>query len=206
MTQLVRLLACLITFAGCSPETPPAVDAADEPIAKSPAPVATPAPPAARSAEALWAAALEGPVDAVRAELDAGVDVNATDPDDRTALMLAAFNGRTEIVRLLLDRGARVADLDVAGRTALMYASTGDFADTVELLLESGADPNKADVQEVWTPLMFAAGEGQMEVVRTLLRHGANPAMVDGDGDTAADHALKKEHEEVARVLQEASG
>ncbi len=94
---------------------------------------------------------------------------------------------------------------DFMGRTALMYSSTGAFADTVELLLQNGADPNAADKSEVWTPLMFAAGEGQMEVVRVLLRHGAGPGLVDGDGDTAAEHALTKGHEEVARALRQAA-
>ncbi len=119
--------------------------------------------------------------------------------------MLASFNGYAEIVGLLLERGADIAARDVNGRTALMYASTDDFGDTVELLLEAGADPNATDAGEVWTPLMFAAGEGQMEVVRTLLDHGADAAMVDGDGDVAADHAVNRGHDEVAEVLRQAA-
>ena len=42
---------------------------------------------------------------------------------------------------------------------------------------------------------MFAAGEGHAEVVAALLRHGADPALVDTDGDIARDHALRNGHQ-----------
>ena len=49
-------------------------------------------------------------------------------------------------------------------------------------------------------------GERQrLEVVRTLLRHGADPSIVDNDGDAAADHARKKGHGEVERALRAAA-
>jgi ankyrin repeat protein len=48
---------------------------------------------------------------------------------------------------------------------------------------------------------MFAAGEGQLEVVRTLLRHGADRAARDADGDAAIDHALRRRHSEVVALL-----
>ncbi len=48
-----------------------------------------------------------GDVAGLRAWLDAGGDVNQTDPaTNQTLLMAAAFEGQREIVRLLLDRGA----------------------------------------------------------------------------------------------------
>ncbi len=200
MTRLFHSFALLALLAGCSAETEGTATAVEEPAAKAPPAVALSA------AEALWAATLDGPTDVVRKALDGGADVNAADPDERTALMLAAFNGRTEVVRLLLQRGARVGDRDLMGRTALMYSSTGAFVDTVELLLQNGSDPNVADKSEVWTALMFAAGEGQMEVVRMLLSYGAEPGVVDSDGDTAADHAVTKGHKEVARALRQAAG
>ena len=77
-------------------------------------------------------------------------------------------------------------------------------AATVEVLLRAGADPDLVDTGEGWSALMFAAGEGHVEVVRTLLAHGADPSLRDEDGDQAADHASNNEHATVVRMLQEA--
>ena len=39
---------------------------------------------------------------------------------------------------------------------------------------------------------MTAAAEGQLEVVRLLLEHGANPGLKDKDGDTAESFAQRE--------------
>ncbi len=85
-----------------------------------------------------------------------------------------------------------------------MFASSGPFPETAHLLLEFGSNPNDADEYEGWTPLMFAAAEGQIEVIRVLLDYGAIPSAVDRDGDVAADHAAQNRHPEVEDLLREA--
>jgi ankyrin repeat protein len=52
---------------------------------------------------------------------------------------------------------------------------------------------------------MFAAAEGQLDVIRTLLDYGANPSAIDKDGDVAADHAARNRHSEAEDVLREAA-
>ena len=71
-------------------------------------------------------------------------------------------------------------------------------------MLERASDPNAIDEYENWTALMFAAGEGQLEVLRVLLDHGADPAAVDKDGDTAAYHAAQNRHPEAEALLRKA--
>jgi ankyrin repeat protein len=51
---------------------------------------------------------------------------------------------------------------------------------------------------------MFAAAEGQLEVIRILLDYGAIPSAVDKDGDVAADHAIANRHPEAEALLREA--
>lgn len=51
--------------------------------------------------------------------LDAGADINATDPDNISSLVLAIINGHYDFAALLLDRGADVNIADRTGRTAL---------------------------------------------------------------------------------------
>ena len=48
---------------------------------------------------------------------------------------------------------------------------------------------------------MEAALNGQMELIELLLQHGADPAVQDSDGRSAADHARARGHEEAARRL-----
>ena len=72
----------------------------------------------------------------------------------------------------------------------------------VRVLLEHKADPLLADREERFTALMFAAAEGQTEVVRMLLSHGSDPSMVDVDGDTALDFAMKNGHSEAVALLK----
>ena len=50
--------------------------------------------------------------------------------------------------------------------------------------------------------LMFAAAEGQTDVIRVLLAHGADMKVADKDGDTALDFAEKNGHQEAAKILK----
>jgi uncharacterized protein len=130
-------------------------------------------------------------------------DINEPVCEGRNVLMLASFNGHIDIINMLLKAGAKVDLRDESGRTALMYASTGPFPKAVELLLENGADPNLVDDVEKFSPLMFAAAEGQLEVVKILLGNKADATLIDKDGDTAETFARQNGH---VRVVEELAG
>jgi ankyrin repeat protein len=146
--------------------------------------------------------ALNGKSEAIRQAIEAGVDVNAADEEQRTALLFASFNGHTSVVKLLLDSGALLSQRDGLGRTALMFAATGDNAETVELLLEKGAKVNAVDADEGFTALMHAAAEGHADVVKVLLKYDADPALLDTDGDSARDFATRNRHADVVQLLE----
>jgi ankyrin repeat protein len=146
-------------------------------------------------------AALNGAFEHVVQLLQAGLNVNAADSAGRTSLMYAAFNGHANIVRILLDSGAETELLDSTGRTALIYGSTGPFPETVELLLERDAMVNVADNDEHFTALMYAAAEGNLDVVKILMEHGADKTMQDIDGDNAESFARQAGHTAVAEYL-----
>ena len=50
---------------------------------------------------------------------------------------------------------------------------------------------------------MFAAAEGQTEVVRTLLKYKADASLRDADGELALGFARKNGHAETAKLLTE---
>jgi len=149
----------------------------------------------------LHQAALDGDLNSVEKALESGANVNGVDEDGRTALMFAAFDGHSEIVLTLLEAEAGIDRRDLMGRTALLYAATGPFPETVRILLDKGAEPNVVDSDEHFSPLMHAAAEGNLDVVKILLEWKADPTLKDVDGDNAASFARQNGHLEVANYL-----
>jgi ankyrin repeat protein len=108
----------------------------------------------------LMYAARQGALGAARTLADGGADVNATNPDNATALILAIINGHYDVADMLLDKGADPDVADVVGMTALYAAidmrtlpwhqgrpapkasGTLEPLDVVKKLLARGADPN----------------------------------------------------------------
>jgi uncharacterized protein len=154
-----------------------------------------------QAVEAFIQAALNGNPEQLESLLKDGVGCNVADPDGHTALMLAAYNGHTEIVRFLIKHGAAINQKDLLDQTALHFGATGPFPETVRLLLENGADPDVVDSEEHFSPLMYAAAEGNMEVVKVLIEYGADTHLKDVDGDDAATFAARSGHLEVAEYL-----
>ena len=159
-TRIVVFVAMLLILAGCEQTAEPNSESV-------PATTEGKVPPKIETEKvvvdvpAFLDDAFNGKLESVRQAIDAGVDINATDDQQRTALMWASFNGHTSVVRLLLGQDASLTQRDATGRTALMFAATGANAESVEVLLEAGAEVNAVDAGERFTALMHAAAEGQ---------------------------------------------
>ena len=147
-------------------------------------------------------AAFQGDINVVKDYVAKGIDVNHTDPDQRTALLLASYNGHFEIVKLLIASGADVNKTDVTHSSALMFASSGPFVPTVKELISAGADLDCVDNNEHWNAIMWAAAEGQTEVLKVLVAAGADYTKVDIDGESAYDFAVANKHTEAAVYLK----
>jgi ankyrin repeat protein len=107
----------------------------------------------------LMYAARQNAIDAVRALADAKADLNAADPDRSTALLIAVINANYDLADVLLERGADPNLGDSTGMTPVYAAvDLNTFPDT----------PGR--------PAPKPAGAiDHAGMVRTLLRHGANP-------------------------------
>ncbi len=90
-----------------------------------------------------------------------------------TPLLFAARSGDAESARLLLEAGARVDEALPNGMTALVEAAHSGQQAVAMLLLEKGANPNAGEVG--YTALHAAVLRGGLDLVRSLLAHGADP-------------------------------
>ncbi|MCB9768176.1 MAG: ankyrin repeat domain-containing protein [Candidatus Omnitrophica bacterium] len=145
----------------------------------------------------LHRAAQGGNVDLVEFLLDAGTDIEATDDEDGdTPLHWAALHGQTDIVRLLISRGANLNAFGEDGETPLRWAifsvHVGFPSEIVDVFLSSGTDPNSIVDKEKTTHLHMAIYYELIDVVEMLLEYGADPNVVDEDGNTPAVEALRK--------------
>lgn len=141
--------------------------------------------------------------------------VKETDP-----FLVASGRGDLAAVRAMLASGQRVDTRGPRGETALLRASRGGHGEIVELLLNEGADANAAsgEYEGVWrtvngqqiyqrdfhlfsTPLMEAAGEGRVSLMRTLIEHGAEADAVSYNGMTALDLATRSGSHDAMRLL-----
>ena len=152
----------------------------------------------------VFEAAAVGRTERVAELLDADPElVSAWASDGFTALHLAAYFRHPETARLLVDRGAPV---DVVARneqlrvTPLQSAAAAREGDTVALLLERGANPN-ARHEGGFTVLHTVAQNGDEQLIRLLLSHGADAALAADDGRTAADFARDAGHTNLAALL-----
>eukprot|EP00037_Helgoeca_nana_P013325 m.122589 g.122589 ORF g.122589 m.122589 type:complete len:275 (+) comp21963_c0_seq4:193-1017(+) len=82
-----------------------------------------------------------GNVEAVNEMLDAGVDVNAADPDGMTPLHRACIENYLNIASVLVTRGASVTRQDNDWWTPLHAAASGGNWRICNLLFNNGADP-----------------------------------------------------------------
>jgi uncharacterized protein len=117
--------------------------------------------------------------------------MGAWSEDGFTLLHLACFAGGAEATRLLVERGADLEALSTASFAKVRPLGTAAFArghESAAALLEAGADPN-APGEGGFTPLHTAAQNGDVELVRLLLAHGADPGVTAADGRAPRDLA-----------------
>lgn len=155
--------------------------------------------------------------------LNAGANPNAVLWTGEPPIMTAARLGSVDSVKSLLKHGANInAAESRRGQTALMWAIAERHPDVARVLIESGADVHaKSHMLEGlhpkvystyygelevssrggFTPLMFAAQQGDLETARLLVAKGADPnESTQEDGNTLL-LASANGHEELALFL-----
>ena len=131
--------------------------------------------------EALGHAARDGDLPTLNRLLDAGVDVNAVDDEDSTALIEAVCKNRLDAARRLLERGALVDKVRLPGwnYTPLCLVTSVEMA---QLLKDHGANVHAKLFERNASILTYVAMFQNADVVAWFLRQGLDPKMI-GDND-----------------------
>jgi ankyrin repeat protein len=170
---------------------------------------------------ALLFAARVGDLASAKLLVAAGANVNDADAWGISVTELAAHSGFTDVVEFLLDKGAD-AKVGKAGFTALHIAVMRRDERMVSALLAHGANPNAP--LETWTPtrrssqdfnfepelvgatpFWLAARYTQPNVLRLLLKYGADPKFVH-HSDRVPDRYPWEHRREVLTPLMAAVG
>jgi ankyrin repeat protein len=151
-------------------------------------------------------AARQGHSDLVKVLLEAGANINDTTKAGPGPLTLAIHNSHWDIAALLLEKGAD-PNINASGSTPLHLAiqvrdphveffdappstSTLESLDVIKMLLDRGVDVNARMTRQFpglqgpldmplvgATPFFVAAKSADVEVMRLLLKHGADPLL-----------------------------
>jgi uncharacterized protein len=182
-------------------------------------------------------AARENCLACVKVLVDNKADLNLQDPDGVSPLLVAILNSNWDLAKQLIEAGADVNEWDMYGEAPLFSAvglrnqangghgsidplnETNGMA-VVRMLLDRGANPNMqlffrpANVKGSTntrgsTPLIRAATNADLEVVKLLLQKGADAKLIMADRQTSimavlAGRANEKQALELIGLLHDA--
>jgi ankyrin repeat protein len=147
-----------------------------------------------------------GAPDVVSTLLKHGARVNAPMQTwASTALMVAIRENESAIVKILLDNGADVNARTTEGqKPARRPAGAGGGSHGVGII-RSGIPENgsQAPTQGGFTPLLYAARDGRIDMVQSLVAKGADLELAEANGITPLQMAIENENIALARYLLE---
>ena len=131
-------------------------------------------------------------LEALQALAEAGGDLGASDNNSHTLLFRSLLRGRAHISDWLQEQKAtlNLPDVIVLGSTNLL-----------EMLLATNRSQINTPCAGEPSPLLLAAGNGQADVVRVLLAHGADTTATNAHGWTALHLAAAADSADMAEAL-----
>ncbi len=106
-----------------------------------------------------------------------------------------------DIMQLLIDNNANIYDFDNEGVSIFDMAITYNNIEMVHYMIKQGIDVDETKRKSGFTPLMCASSYGRVEIVKILLKKGANKDLKESKGFSATDFARKMNKKSVLVLL-----
>jgi ankyrin repeat protein len=154
----------------------------------------------------LLLAAMHDHVGVARLLVALGADADAQDYREDSAWLVTGVTGSVRMLETLLPAHPDLTLENRYGGTSLIPASERGHVRYVRRVLRTDIDVDHVN-DLGWTALLEAVllGDGSrpyQQIVRALLRAGADPSVADADGVTPLEHARARGQEAVSRLLR----
>ena len=151
----------------------------------------------------LHLASQERHVEVMDALLENGASLDATDSNFRTPLHYTCEDGFVEGTKQLLEKGANASKLDSSGLSPSRIALDDDNIEICELLLDKVPElvNQVLDEKSGDYPIHVASRGGNEEMVKFLLRKGANLTLTNGKGNSPIQSAVLSGHYKVLKLM-----
>ena len=133
-----------------------------------------------------------------------GTEYDLDEPDEIQLLFyLIQTKVSLEAIELLIEYGLDITYTNRDGLGALDYAIKYKRADIIKLCKKYGISLVKSKRKSGLTPLMLAASFNDLELIKLLIKEGANISQKDNYGMNAIDYAYKLGQKKAAQFLEE---
>ncbi|GBM82171.1 Histone-lysine N-methyltransferase EHMT1 [Araneus ventricosus] len=133
---------------------------------------------------ALHAAAAAGHTSVVHLLIQAGAVNDAINEKIYTPLMLAVENIHKDVVFYLIKSGACADFKGENGMSSFHISAKNGSLEILKMLMSSRFVDVNAQDDGGWTPIVWASEHNHYDVVKYLLKRGANPNIKDNEGNT----------------------
>ena len=118
-----------------------------------------------------------------------GADIHLLDRFHQSSLNLSSCLKETTVFKELIEGGVDVNKADIFGYTALHRSAERGKLEACEMLIDRGADINVEAFVTKLTPLHFAGQRNNVDIIRCLLKAGADPFKRELSGASLMDYA-----------------
>lgn len=132
--------------------------------------------------------------------LDAGVDVNFCDTQNRSLLYLAVVKNNRKIMKTLIDRGAN-PNTAYAGEPLLFTVIKNKSPETLQLFLSAKDLDIKCTNQSEESAIHIAAQQDDAMALAILIQAGCITSARDSNGQTVAHYAALNGHADLLRLM-----